>query len=193
MTTKKKIWTQADVQAWFAGRVPDGWFTGAPAVLVDREEILVIGELPPPPLATGDAADPGPDDDSAATVAERARIQGHREDTRAQRMRIADEAELLWGRKVSWGARCGSTEERFTTQATPVMTRLRMEQRAVLDTLIDAGVARSRSEALAWCVRLVGQHQSDWIGALREAVEEVGRVRAAGPDGTDDAPADADA
>ena len=35
------------------------------------------------------------------------------------------------------------------------MTRLRMPERRVLDTLVDAGVARSRSHALAWCVRLV--------------------------------------
>jgi hypothetical protein len=62
------------------------------------------------------------------------------------------------------------------------MTRLRMDERAVLDTLIDAGVARSRSEALAWCVRLVGQHQSDWITDLREAIANVERVRAGGPD-----------
>jgi len=52
----------------------------------------------------------------------------------------------------------------------------------VLDTLIDAGVARSRSEALAWCVRLVGQHQADWIAELRDALTTVERVRAGGPD-----------
>jgi hypothetical protein len=97
-------------------------------------------------------------------------------------MAIADDAETLWGRKVSWGARCGDVEERFTTQSVPVMTRLRMDERAVLDTLIDAGVARSRSEALAWCVRLVGQHQADWIEALRDALATVERVRAEGPE-----------
>ena len=97
-------------------------------------------------------------------------------------MRVADEAEMLWGRKVSWGARCGDVREVFTTQSVPVMSRLRMTERAVLDTLIDAGVARSRSEALAWCVRLVGRHQSDWIAELRDAVANVERVRATGPD-----------
>ena len=97
-------------------------------------------------------------------------------------MRIADEAELLWGRKVSWGARCDEAEVVFTNQAVPVMTRLRMPERGVLDTLIDAGVARSRSEALAWCVRLVGRHQAEWIDQLREAVGRVEQVRAEGPD-----------
>ncbi len=62
------------------------------------------------------------------------------------------------------------------------MTRLRFDERAVLDTLIDAGVARSRSEALAWCVRLVGRHQSDWISQLRDAMAQVEQVRSDGPD-----------
>jgi hypothetical protein len=51
----------------------------------------------------------------------------------------------------------------------------------VLDTLVDAGVARSRAEALAWCVKLVGKNADDWLGQLRSAMEEVERVRATGP------------
>jgi hypothetical protein len=82
---------------------------------------------------------------------------------------------------VSWGARCGEAEEHFTTLGVPVMTRLRLSDRAVLDTLIDAGVARSRSEALAWCVRLVGRHQDEWIKSLREALTAVEKVRSEGP------------
>jgi hypothetical protein len=61
------------------------------------------------------------------------------------------------------------------------MTRLRMPERRVLDTLIDAGVARSRSEALAWCVRLVGENEGEWIGRLRDAFEAVQAVRREGP------------
>ena len=38
----------------------------------------------------------------------------------------------------------------------------------MLDTLVDAGVARSRAEALAWCVKLVGQHTDEWLGQLRD-------------------------
>lgn len=170
----KQRWTLTEVQGWFAGRLPDGWFVEPPVVEADREEILVLGRLAVP--------DTGEGGNEAATVAALARIRGFREDTRQLRMRIADEAEMLWGRKVSWGARCGEHEELFTTQSVPVMTRLRMPERAVLDTLIDAGVARSRSEALAWCVRLVGRHQAEWIGQLRDAVAGVERVRADGPD-----------
>lgn len=65
--------------------------------------------------------------------------------------------------------------------AAPVMTRLRQPQRLVLDTLVDAGVARSRADALAWCVRLVGQHEGDWLAELREAMTHVADVRSRGP------------
>ncbi|MEZ5144489.1 MAG: hypothetical protein R2726_18555 [Acidimicrobiales bacterium] len=170
-----RVWSLDEVGGWFAGRVPDGWFTGPPSVQADRDELLVVGELAAPDV--GDDAT-----DEARRVAEGARLKGFREDTRAQRMRIADEAEVLWVRKVSWGARCGQSEVLFTTQSVPVMTRLRLPERVVLDTLIDAGVARSRSEALAWCVRLVGRHQAEWIAQLREAMTTVERVRAEGPD-----------
>ena len=174
-----RVWSLSEVQSWFVGRMPDGWFAAAPVVTADRDEILVTGPLPVPALAEG-----GGDDSSGADQLEvtcRARIAGFREDTREHRMRIADEAELLWGRKVSWGASCGPVEQQFTTQSSPVMTRLRMPERAVLDTLIDAGVARSRSEALAWCVRLVGRHQGEWIDQLRDAMAQVEQVRSDGP------------
>ncbi len=76
---------------------------------------------------------------------------------------------------------CGDERVIFTNLSVPVMTRLRMQERGVLDTLVDASVARSRSDALAWCVRLVGQHQEEWIAQLREALVAVEKVRAEGP------------
>jgi hypothetical protein len=158
---------RADVAAWLSGRLPQDWFETVPTVSVDREEIVVTGRIPRPEQNT-----PG---------ADKGRIARFREETRSARMRIADEAEALFDRKVAWGATCGDAEELFTNLATPVMTRLRQPQRQVLDTLVDAGVARTRSEALAWCVRLVGQHQQDWITELREALVAVERARAAGP------------
>ena len=166
---------QGQLAGWFARRVPEGWFTTPPEVTGDRDEILVTGTLPEPELG-GDA------DDEAHRAARRARIEGHREDTRQARMRIADEAEARFGRKVAWAARCGEDEVAFSSLSVPVMTRLRMRERRVLDTLVDAGVARSRSEALAWCVRLVCQHQGEWIDQLREALVHVEAVRAEGPD-----------
>jgi hypothetical protein len=96
-------------------------------------------------------------------------------------MRIADEAQRRFGRKVSWGATCDDRTALFTTLSVPAMTRLRMEERRVLDTLIEAGVARSRSHALAWCVRLVAERQEDWLKDLREALRTVQEVRGEGP------------
>jgi hypothetical protein len=168
-------WQQADlppaddVSAWFAGRLPDDWFVGEPTITVDREEIFVVGELAAPEAA----------DDAAAAA--QGRIGRFREDTRDARMRIADEAEARYRRKVAWGATIGDTRVVFTHLAVPVMTRLRHDERRVLDTLVDAGVARSRSDALAWCVRLVGEHTDEWLSGLREAMENVANLRAEGP------------
>jgi hypothetical protein len=168
-------WQQADLPpaddaaGWFSGRLPDGWFTGTPSVTVDRDEILVVGTLAAPDVE-GDAAEAG-------------RISRFREDTRDERIAIALEAEQRYGRKVAWGAQAGGTRQLFTTLSAPVMTRLRQPERQVLDTLVGAGVARSRSEALAWCVRLVGEHTEDWLSGLREAMSEVDRLRAQGPGG----------
>lgn len=158
-----------DIPDWFAGRLPSDWFTGAPEITVDREEITVIGELQPVE---------GTESPSAA----QGRISRWREQTRAERMRIADEAEARYGRKVSWGARIGDTGVLFTHLAVPVMTRLRQPQRQVLDTLVSAGVARSRAEALAWSVKLVGQHADEWLEELRQAMQAVDEVRAKGPE-----------
>ena len=162
------------LEGWFAGRLPDEWFTGAPTVTADREEILVVGTVPEPEYPDGA-------DDAATASARRARIKRFREDTREQRMRIADEAEASTGRKVAWGARCGDDEQIFTALAVPVMTRLRMRERQTLDTLVGAGVARSRSDALAWCVRLVRDHEGEWIDQLREALVGVEQARSSGP------------
>jgi hypothetical protein len=159
---------------WFAGRVPDDWFTGPPEVTYDRDEVLVLG-----PLAVPDLGADADDDARAAAVA--SRIEAFRDETRPHRMAIADAAEQRFGRKVAWGVECGSERVVFTSLSVPVMTRLRMQERAVLDTLVAANVARSRSDALAWCVRLVGHHQDEWIAKLRDALVEVSRVRAEGP------------
>jgi hypothetical protein len=158
---------------WFAGRLPQHWFDGDPEVTVDREEITVIGRLPDPEGEETRARASG-------------RVSRFREETRSERMRIADEAQDLFGRKVSWGVVVGTDkgDERilFTHIAVPVMTRLKQPERQVLDTLVDAGVARSRSDALAWSVKLVGQHAEEWLTRLREAMAEVDELRAQGPD-----------
>jgi hypothetical protein len=186
------------VRGWFLGRLPDDWFAGQPEILVDREEITVIGTLPPVragereheaaaagPEAgaagedAGDGAGAGAEAGADAMAAGRSRR--FREQTREARVGIAREAERLFGRKVSWGVVSEGRRVMFTTLSVPVMTRLRQAERRVLDTLVDAGVARSRSDALAWCVRLVGEHEDSWLTALRDALRRVEQVRAEGP------------
>jgi hypothetical protein len=162
---------RAEVAGWFAGRLPDDWFTGPVELVVDRDEITVIGAVPEPDAGDGDP-----------TAARAGRIARFREQTRGQRMEIADAAQARYGRSVAWGASCGDVREVFTTQSVPVMTRLRQPERLVLDTLVDAGVARSRSEALVWAVRLVGQHADEWLTELRQAMAHVEEVRARGPE-----------
>src|SRR3954452_17267673 len=136
---------RGEVAGWLAGRLPDGWFTGPVELIIDRDAITVVGTLPEPETGEGDPA-----------AARAGRISRFREETRQQRMAIADAAQERYGRSVAWGAVCGDVRELFTNLSVPVMTRLRQRERLVLDTLVDAGVARSRSEALAWAVRLVG-------------------------------------
>jgi hypothetical protein len=160
-----------EIEAWFSGRLPHDWFRAPPEVAADREEILVVGRLPQPDHPRGSKA-------AAKAAACAGRIELFREETRDRRIGIALEAEHLFGRAVSWGAECGPVRQLFTTLSVPVMTRLRMAERIVLE---DAGVARSRSEALAWCVRLVGANQEEWLKDLKKAFGHVERVRATGP------------
>jgi hypothetical protein len=164
-----------DAAAWVTGLLPDDWFTARPEVRVDRDEIIVVGPLAEPTHAEGAS-------EADRAAAEQGRIASFRERTRDRRIQLARQTEHRYRRKVAWGATCGSTTELFTTHSVPVMTRLRQPERQVLDTLVDAGVARSRSEALAWCVRLVGQHADQWLGELREAMGAVDELRRRGPD-----------
>ena len=103
-------WQQAelpdagDAGAWFTGRLPDEWFDGPVDVTVDRDEITVIGTLTPPDT----------DNDDNAAAAAQGRASRFREDTRGERMSIADEAQARYARKVSWGVKVGDERILFT-------------------------------------------------------------------------------
>ena len=155
---------------WVAAAIPGGWFVEAPEVMADELEILVVGRLAPPRSAT-----------SGEETACIATIEAFRRETRGERVRISSAGERRFGRRVSWGATCGGVRRLFTGLSVPVMTRLRLPERALLDTLVEGGVARSRSEALAWCARLVAANQAEWLAELGAVVERVRRVRDAGP------------
>jgi hypothetical protein len=162
------------LRGWFTGRLPEEWLDGPLDVKVDREEITVIV-----PIGDVQVADGASEAEQAAAWEGRSRR--FREETRQHRIEIAQEAEHTYRRKVSWGVRSGDRTVMFTTFSVPVMTRLRQNERLVLDTLVDAGVARSRSDALAWCVRLTGENADDWLARLRDALRHVEEVREQGP------------
>ncbi|NNE11632.1 MAG: hypothetical protein HKN41_05225 [Ilumatobacter sp.] len=166
----------SNIESWFTGRLPDEWTAAAPpSIVADREEITITVTVDEPELADG-----ATDADRAEAIA--GRIAGFREDTRDRRMAIAREAEHRFERKVAWAVTVGDRTALFTHLAAPVMTRLRQPERMVLDTLVSANIARSRSDALAWCVRLVGRNVDEWLADLRQAMEAVDAVRAQGPD-----------
>ncbi|TDU88786.1 hypothetical protein EV138_2335 [Kribbella voronezhensis] len=165
------------VRGWLTGRLPSAWFEGEPEVSIDRDEILVVGTIPAPQQDGEVSA-------AARSAAEEGRIKQFREDTREKRIEIARELEHATRKKVAWGVQAGGTRTVFTSLSAPVMTRLRQPERQVLDTLVDAGVARSRSDALGWCVKLVAQHSESWLAELRDAMAKVEDVRRAGPDAT---------
>jgi len=142
--------------------IPGGWFDGAPGLTVDDDEILIVGVLATDGPGGGDPA-------------------AFREATRAARMEIAERVQPAAGRSVAWGVRTGPATTVFTALGLPVMTRLRIGERQVLDTLVAAGVAKSRSEALGWCVRFVGQREATWLRELRTSIESVSKVRSEGP------------
>jgi len=175
------------IRAWFEAHRPAAWHAAPLELLVDNDEILVIVVLP-----DTDGSAPGHGADESArghgvdesAPGDEARIELFREQSRDDRIRLAAGAEHRFRRKVSWGARLGEVVATFTTASVPVMTRLRLPERRVLDTLIDAGVARSRSDALAWCVRLVGHNETEWISELRGTFAAVERIRAKGPRST---------
>lgn len=160
--------------AWFTGRIPSEWFKSKPEISADRDEVVVVGELPDVKLEAGAT-------EQELGAAREGRIKQFREDTREQRMKIADDVTDKWGRQLSWGVKIAGEITMFTHLSVPVMTRLRLEHRLTLDTLVDAGVARTRSDALAWCVRLVAKNQDAWLRDLREAFNHVEKIRAKGP------------
>ena len=164
--------TTEEVRSWFSSRLPAEWFTGELEVTFDDDEILVVGRL---------AQAPAGESNETREALDAARIRGFRDETRERRIEVAREAQRTFRRAVSWGATCGDVRRLFTTARVPVGTRLGLEQRAVLDTLVRAGVAKSRGEALAVAVRLLAENETSWLKDLRDALAHVDEVRAERP------------
>src|SRR5256885_10009481 len=91
------------IKGWFAGRRPDGWFTGV-EVAVEDDQIVIIGALPE--INVGST----PEEKEGAAAG---RIARFREETRGQRIGIAREAEERFRKYVTWGAKLGGVTKRF--------------------------------------------------------------------------------
>jgi hypothetical protein len=91
------------IKGWFAGRLPDGWFVGV-EVTIEDDQIVVLGTLPE--LNVGST----PEEKEGAAAG---RIARFREDTRGERIGIAQEAEERFHKFVTWGAKLGGVTKRF--------------------------------------------------------------------------------
>jgi hypothetical protein len=161
----------SELQAWLQEHVPAHLLAAPPDIAVyDDEAVIVL------PLVV---AEPGAAlSDEERRAAERNLIARRREETRPWRMKLARELQPKLGRSVAWGMRAGGSEALFSTRSAPVMTRLGRAERDVLDTLVAAGVADTRSAALAYAVRAFAAEHADWLDEVRDAIAQVEQVRA---------------
>ncbi len=166
--------SSSEITGWVSGALPPNLFSAVPIIEVDRNEILVIGDIGVPEVPEGLDAE-------GIAAAEQARIARFREETRQRRIAVAQQAEARYGRTISWGATAGATTRRFTTVRATVAARLDLDQRKVLDHLVAAGIAEHRGQALAWCVDLVRQNEEAWLSRLKEALKNLEQTATEGP------------
>jgi hypothetical protein len=150
-----------ELQSWLAQHLPVALAAGPPQVRRYDDELVIILQIVPPA-------------DLGETHALIARM---REESRSLRMQLAGELERSQKLPIAWGMRAGNTEMIFTSRTVPVMTRLARAERDVLDTLVSAGVAETRSSALAYTVRAFAAEHGEWLADVRQAIAEVERVR----------------
>lgn len=160
-----------ELQSWLKERLPADLVAGMPEIAIYDDEVIVTV-----PLATGALGDDLAGDERRQ--AEQRLIAQRREETRPLRMKLARELQKQLDLPVAWGMRVGGSEVLFTTRSAPVMTRLGRTEREVLDTLVAAGVADTRSAALAYAVRAFALEHADWIAEVRAAIAQVEQVRA---------------
>lgn len=161
----------SELQRWLQERLPAGLAAGPPEVAEYDDEVVITIPLVVEGLDAGLPADD-------RRQAEGQLIVQRREETRPLRMKLARELQSRLGRPVAWGMRAGGSDALFTTRSAPVMTRLGRAEREVLDTLVAAGVADTRSSALAYTVRAFAAEHADWLAEVREALVHVEQVRA---------------
>ncbi len=151
-----------EVRQWLNEHLKELYPEPVEASIVDGE-LLIMGRLP----VEGEVAE----EDA------RNRINQHREESRPQRVDLAQELQRLTGLPVAWGVRYGQVTAYFSSLRVPVMTRLGRAERDVLDTLIRGGIARNRSQAVNWAIQAFARGQRDWLRQMREAVNSLSNIR----------------
>ncbi len=159
-----------ELQGWLEARLPDGLRAAPPEITLYEDELVVV--------LAGRAVAPAELPQEERRAAEERRIAELREETRPLRMRLARDLQAALGRPVAWGLRVGATEELFTSRTAPVMTRLGRAERELLDTLVAAGVAETRSAALGYVVRAFAAEHGEWLAEMRAAIAQMHAVRA---------------
>lgn len=162
---------QTELQHWLQAHLPVDLVVKLPEVRVYPDEIVVILQL-------SDAGLGREVGEQELMEAEHQLIAERREETRPLRMRLARELQARLNRPIAWGMRVGTSEMLFTTRSAPVMTRLGRAERELLDTLVAAGVAETRSAALAYVVRAFAVEHADWLAEMRQALTQIDEVRA---------------
>ncbi|MBV9230990.1 MAG: hypothetical protein JOZ18_16900 [Chloroflexi bacterium] len=159
----------ADLKQWLLQQFPATIVSSDPEITVNEDELLIILHLNTDTLAS---------EGEARSQAESTLIEHYRHETRTLRIQLGRQIYRTYGFVVSWGMRAGETLQLFTNNNTvPVMTRLSGEERRVLDTLIAANIANTRSTALSYIVRTFAAEHQDWLREVQEASMHMAQLR----------------
>jgi hypothetical protein len=157
-----------ELTQWLLSQLPASVVGSDPEITINADELLITLNLNTETLmGKGEAL----------KNAEHALIEHQRSETRTLRIQLGRHLERTYGCAVSWGMRAGGTVQLFTTNTTAVMTRLSRTERQVLDTLIAANVANTRSAALGYIVRTFAIEHQEWLNQAQEAAKHMTNLR----------------
>lgn len=161
----------SEAARWIQERMPSELLSGPPELSIYDDEAVVLLPIAVRELPGGASARRAP---ARRVSADRAAPR------KLAPCACAWRASCKSSLSCQWPGACaaGSTEALFTTRSAPVMTRLGRAEREVLDTLVAAGVADTRSSALAYAVRAFAIEHASWLAEVRDAIAQVEQVRA---------------
>ena len=162
------IYDPQELTRWLLSQLPASVTGSDPEITLDADELLIILNLNTDSLKDGC---------EALKKREQELIERRRSETRKLRIQLGRQLEEISGCAVSWGMQAGGTVELFTMNTVAVMTRLSHAERQVLDTLIAANVANTRSAALAYIVRAFAIEHQEWLNQAQEAAKHMANLR----------------